>query len=115
VTTPGGAVPGSSAIGVDIGGTHFRAARIGPDGRIVERIGVRTDSASEVPQLVIDLVDRLLDAAIVGIGIGVPGRLDPDGTTIVSSGFVELADVRLGEQVARTVGRPVVLDNDAGV
>jgi glucokinase len=59
------------------------------------------------------LVDRLLDDVVVGIGIGIPGRLDASGTTILSSGFVELAGVRLAELVAQASRRPVVLDNDA--
>jgi glucokinase len=110
---PGTGIAGGAAIGIDIGGTKVRAARVGSDGRLAERFSVPTDSGPRVPELVVELVERLLDDDILGIGIGIPGRLDATGTTILSSGFVDLAGARLGEDVAQASGRPVVLDNDA--
>ncbi len=101
------------AIGVDIGGTNIRAARIGRDGRLTDHIKVRTDSEPSVPGLVRDLCARLLGDDVEAVGIGIPGRLDRDGTTILSAGFVDLAGVRLGESIEDSLGRPVVLDNDA--
>jgi glucokinase len=105
--------PAGVTIGVDIGGTNVRAARVAPDGRLSGLLRTRTDSAASVPGLVADLCATLLDDDVEAIGIGVPGRLDRDGTTICSSGFVELAGLRLGEIVGEAVGRPAILDNDA--
>jgi glucokinase len=101
------------AIGVDIGGTNVRAARIDPAGTVSGLIKVRTDSSPSVPDLVEVLVRQLLDDEVVAVGIGIPGRLDRDGRTVVSAGFVDLAGVALGEVLAARIGRPVVLDNDA--
>ena len=50
---------------------------------------------------------------VVAVGIGIPGRLDRDGTSILSAGYVDLAGLRLGELISASIGRPVVLDNDA--
>ena len=100
-------------IGIDIGGTNIRAAHVDAEGRLSRHLKVRTDSHPSTPELVVDLCRELLDDDVQGIGIGIPGRLDRDGTTIVSSGFVDLAGLRLGELVGGVVDRPVVLDNDA--
>jgi glucokinase len=107
------AVPVGVTIGVDIGGTNVRAARIGRDGRLSDHIKVRTDSEPSLTELVRDLCARLLDDDVEAVGIGIPGRLDRDGTTVISAGFVDLADVRLGAALEGALGRPVVLGNDA--
>jgi glucokinase len=100
-------------IGVDIGGTNIRAARVGRDGRLTSYVKALTDSEPNVPAHVRDLCKGLLDDDVEAIGIGVPGRLDPDGITVLSAGYVDLAGVRLGEIVQEGLGRRVVLDNDA--
>jgi glucokinase len=102
-------------IGVDIGGTNIRAARVYPDGRMTDLVRVRTDSATSVPDLVRDVVSRLLDDTVVGVGVGIPGRLDASGTTVLSSGYVRLAGLRLGDMLVAQLQRPVVLDNDAAM
>ena len=105
--------PRGVAIGIDIGGTNVRAARVDRSGRPDGRIRVRTDSAVNVADLVLDLCQRLLDDDVQAIGIAIPGRLDRSATTIVSSGYVDLAGQRLGEIISERLGRPAVLDNDA--
>jgi glucokinase len=104
-----------ATIGVDIGGTNIRAARVGRDGTLVGHVKVRTDSVPSVPEFLADLCTRLLDDEVEAVGIGIPGRLDRDGTTIRSAGFVDLAGQRLGESIEQALGRPVVLDNDAAM
>ncbi len=100
-------------IGVDVGGTNVRAAKIGPDGAMSGLLKVRTDSMPSVPDLVEALVRRLLDDDVVAVGIGIPGRLDRDGRTVLSGGFVNLAGVALGELLSARIARTVILDNDA--
>ena len=107
------APPSGSAIGVDIGGTNVRAARVDRDGRLSGLLKVRTGSQPDPLELVSGLCRRLLDDDVEAIGIGIPGRLDGDGATVLSSGYVELAGQRLGDIIGGRVGRPVVLDNDA--
>lgn len=104
-----------SAIGVDIGGTNVRAARVDHDGRVSEMRRARTDSGPDAATLVLDLCRELLDDAVAAIGIGVPGRLDRERTTVLSSGYVDLAGRRLGEVISGALGRPTVLENDAGM
>jgi len=106
-------LPGAVSIGVDIGGTNVRAARVGRDGSLTDHVKVRTESRPDVVQLVRDLCAERMDDAVAAVGIGIPGRLDRDGATILSAGFVDLAGVRLGEVIEDAVSRPTVVDNDA--
>ena len=88
------------AIGVDIGGTHVRAARIGRGGLLGASVRRRTQ-AEDVAATVVALCRDLLDAAVVGIGLGVPGRLDAERATVISAGYVDLAMVRLPRAARR--------------
>jgi glucokinase len=101
------------AIGIDVGGTNVRAARVDGEGRLDGHLKVRTDSGSSVTELAIGLCRSLLDDDVTAIGLGIPGRIDRDGATIFSSGYVDLAGQRPGEVIADAVGLPVVLENDA--
>lgn len=83
------------------------------DGSLSDHVTVGTGSAASVPELVRDLCLRLLDESVEAIGIGVPGRLDRAGTTVLSAGFVRLAGIRGDAILGDAVDLPVVLDNDA--
>ena len=107
-----GGSPGVT-IGVDVGGTNVRAARIAPGGGISSLRKVRTGSSPSLPDLVEALVRDLLDDDVVAVGIGIPGRMSRDGRTVLSAGYVNLAGISLGEDLGARLGRPVVLDNDA--
>jgi glucokinase len=107
------AKPPGVTIGVDVGGTNVRAARIGTDGTVSGLRKARTDSLPSVVDLIESLVRGFLDDDVVGVGVGIPGRLDRDGRTVLSAGFVSLAGIALGEVLSARIGRPVVLDNDA--
>jgi glucokinase len=107
------ALPGRVTIGVDLGGTNVRAARVDRDGGLTGHRKVRTDSASDVPELVAGLCLELFDGDVEAIGVGIPGRIDQDGRTILSAGYLDLAGPRLGETLAAALSLPVILDNDA--
>ncbi|MEX1344536.1 MAG: ROK family protein [Candidatus Limnocylindrales bacterium] len=103
------------ALGVDIGGTNIRAARVDEDGHVEWQRTIATDSGPEPTALVVELCREGLDDAVEAVGIGVPGRLDGERTTVLSSGYVELAGQRLGQVVGSALGRPVRLENDAAM
>ena len=67
----------SMAIGIDIGGTNLRAARISGTGEILERI---SEKSAPDPELVLsriaEMVHQLDSPEVAAIGIGVPGRVD---------------------------------------
>lgn len=106
----------SMAIGVDIGGTNLRAARISGDGEILDRI---TEKSSPDPEAVVarivDLVGQMDLPQVRAIGIGVPGRVDARRRAVLSGGYVNLASVALAERLEKAAGKPVVIDNDCNM
>lgn len=106
----------TAAIGVDIGGTNLRAARVSASGEILEHVSrTTTRDAEAVVAATLDLIARLDNADVAAIGIGVPGRVDAARQRVLSGGYVDLAAVDLSGRVAASTGRPVFLDNDASM
>jgi glucokinase len=103
----------ASAIGIDIGGTNLRGARVAADGRILAT--ARAKSAPD-PQVVLERIETLIreldDPEVGAIGLGVPGRVDFDARKVLSGGYVDLSKVPLAATIEERFGRPVILDND---
>lgn len=112
--TPAG--PIRTAIGVDIGGTNIRAARVDAGGGIIAR--ARAPSSND-PAVVIERVEALIaeidDASVQGIGIGVPGQVDFEARRVRSGGYVDLSGVPVCERIEARFGRNVVIDNDCSM
>ncbi|TPM06334.1 MULTISPECIES: ROK family protein [unclassified Mesorhizobium] len=104
------------SIGIDIGGTNLRAARISGTGEILERL---SEKSAPDPQLVLSriagMVRRLDTAEVSAIGIGVPGRVDAHRRAVLSGGYVNLASVSLAQCLEDMAGKPVVIDNDCNM
>lgn len=104
------------AIGIDIGGTNLRAARISGTGEILDRI---SEKSAPDPELVLsriaEMVRRLDSPEVAAIGIGVPGRVDARLGAVLSGGYVNLASVSLAQRLESLAGKPVVIDNDCNM
>jgi glucokinase len=108
--------PDVSAIGIDIGGTHLRAARIARDGTILARARAASDPDPEVVLArLIGLVAELDDPGVVAIGVGVPGRVDFTHGVVLSGGYVDLSGIDVADRLKRRFCRSVILDNDASM
>ncbi|ALN75503.1 ROK family protein [Aureimonas sp. AU20] len=107
---------GRNAIGIDIGGTHIRAARVSPEGEILER--ARVASAPD-PQVVLGRIETLVaeldDGSVSALGLGVPGRVDFAARRVLSGGYVDLSGLPLADHLEARFGWPVVVDNDCSM
>ncbi len=109
------------SIGVDLGGTNFRAAAIDPAGKLLDREDGGTDSAAGREGIVSSLVAavealRARRAAdeLVGIGIAVPGFIVMEEGRIAASPNIPcLDDFRARDAFDARLKRPVILENDA--
>lgn len=107
---------GQTAIGVDIGGTHVRAARVSNSGQILA--SVRAPSSADPEQVLattIDLIGQLMVDGIAGIGVGVPGRVDGSTGTVFSGGYVDLSKLPFAQLLREATGQFVVLENDCSM
>jgi glucokinase len=102
-----------AAIGVDVGGTKIRAARVDSAGTILAHWAVATPATIPGVLAAIDSAIVELDSDDVGaIGVGAPGRVDVRKGEVLSGGFVNLAGPPLATRLDSLAGRPLFVDND---
>ena len=105
-----------AAIGIDIGGTHLRAARVDSEGRVLESRRIPTRRAAEaVLEDCLRLIAELRSTEVEGVGIGVPGRVDAGRRAVLSGGYVDLSGMPFADRVAEGAGLPVDVENDAAM
>ncbi len=105
-----------NAIGIDIGGTKTRAARVSAEGRILAHLSAATaDGAQAVLASLMGMISELRDDKTTAVGIGAPGRVDAGSGQILSGGYVDLSVLPLNRLVHEAIGLNVFTDNDASM
>ena len=104
------------AIGVDVGTTRTIVATSDLAGRVMqqERFDTHPDAAVTT-NLIIERANKLIKkgrGTIEGIGISLPGVVDPDGSSLYVPHF-KWRDLPLGERINEATQLPVTMDNDA--
>jgi glucokinase len=111
-------------IGVDVGGTKIAAALADGKGRIYARDKTSTPRGAKpkaVLKTIAGLVKGLLGESglrlkdVRGIGVGVPGIVDPDEGRMLAAPNVALAGVRVGKELEKTLGPDTVVGNDVNL
>lgn len=109
-------------IGVDLGGTRVRAARLDQQLNILAREETLTrdeDGLEATLDRIKDLIRRVLPqdgAAVSGIGISAPGPLNPiTGVVVAPPNLKGWHNVPLGSILREAFGVPVYVGNDANV
>ncbi|HEY1011064.1 MAG TPA: ROK family protein [Herpetosiphonaceae bacterium] len=111
------------AIGIDLGGTHLRAALVDSEGTIFTHRRVPT-LAHEGPEAVVGRIAELItamresspDATILGVGVAAPGPLDPEaGIVITAPNMPGWNNFPLRDAVQAHASWPVVIGNDANL
>ncbi len=103
-------------IAVDLGGTAIKSA-VFQDGRLIEKVETPTQAEAgreSVIENLIQSVVRLGQSRIAGIGIGSPGRVNPEtGAVDWIENIPALNGVNLSLLMRERFGCPVYIDNDA--
>jgi glucokinase len=103
-----------TAVGVDVGGTHIRAARIDRSGAVLDkRVEPVSPERAGFSAQVLRLISSVRGEACAGVGIGIPGRVDAAGQLIVSAGYLDIAGLDLPGLVSDATGLPARIENDA--
>ena len=104
-------------IGIDLGGTKIEGLALGVDGREIDRrrIAAPRGSYDDTIRAMVDLVSAIEVAAgrRGTIGIGIPGATSPVTGLIKNANSTWLIGHALEQDLARALGRPVRLANDA--
>jgi glucokinase len=105
-----------NAIGIDIGGTKIRAARVAADGTVEAVLTAPTDRlAAGCLAQCLSIVEEMRDDRTAAIGVGVPGQVDHARQKVLSGGYVDLSGIPFAAQLAEGAGLSVTIDNDANM
>ncbi len=108
-------------IGVDLGGTFIKAGVVDNFGEILIEDSIPTEAEkgpSHVVEQISKVVERLrknFNDEIIGVGIGAPGQVDPEGGVKYPPNFPGWTVVYLAKEVENKTGLRAVVDNDANV
>jgi hypothetical protein len=107
----------AQAIGVKIASDHLAIVRADLDGTVLDASYTPFDAIGGNPFAVIaERLERHVaaeaDGILLGIGLGLPGFEDPYGSGVVQAPLLGWRNVPLGEHLTRTLGLPVLVDND---
>lgn len=105
-----------TAIGVDVGGTRIRAARIAPDGTLTARVEEPTDRTRDgFAAQITRLVGALRETGTVAVGVGLPGRVDGPAQQVRSAGYLDIAALDVAGLLRAATGLRVRIENDAAM
>ncbi|WP_410511115.1 ROK family protein [Paenibacillus sp. BR2-3] len=112
-------------IGVDLGGTNIKAGIFDEDYKVIKALSIPTEASagsSHVLHRIRAAVDLLTEGSdvtmdsIKGMGIGIPGLLDPvEGLSIFSPNFPDWNHVHIINEMKDYYDFPVFIDNDVRV
>ena len=112
------------AVGIDLGGTSIKAGLVDDEGTILYHARVETQ-AERGPEHVLSRIVQAVDEAlralpagerVVGVGVGSPGKVSMDRTTVSKPpNFPGWDTVDLSAALGRAVPGPVTVENDANV
>lgn len=104
------------AIGVDVGTTRTIVATSDLAGRVLDQEHFETDpDAAKTTKEIIDRAKKFIrrnNGTIEGIGVSLPGLVDPEGKELFIPTF-QWRDLPLARQISDATGLPVTMDNDA--
>lgn len=105
------------AVGVKVAADHLAFVEVGIDGTVGRTASEPFDAAATTMLNV--LADRLrrfiaggADTPLLGIGVGVPGDVDAQGTGIVNSTQLGWTNAPIGATLRRELGLPVLVENN---
>ena len=108
------------SIGVDLGGTNLRAAAIGRDGKMLDKVAGRTNFIEGREAVLHDIVSAIESMrqqqgeGLAGIGVGVPGFIRiKEGFITGSNNLPYLENFPVRDAISTRLGSPVILENDA--
>lgn len=110
--------------GIDVGGTKISAALVTDSGKILSRAKLpseKNSSPSRIIKTIAELVEENLRVASVtkrqlaGIGVGIPGLLDPVSGKVIKTPNLNLSGVNLQKQLSARLKVKVAVGNDANL
>ena len=108
--------------GIDLGGTNIKAGIVDGEGKLLNKVSIKTRAERAMEEIIHDMgklaVDAIKDAGlevkdIEAIGIGSPGTPDNDEGLLVYSSNLLFNKAPMRKLIREVVDLPVYIDNDA--
>ena len=108
--------------GIDLGGTNIKAGIVDGEGKLLNKLSIKTRAERSMEEIIHDMgqlaVDAIKDAGfevkdIECIGIGSPGTPDNDAGLLVYSSNLPFNKAPMRKLIREVVDLPVYIDNDA--
>lgn len=107
-------------IGIDLGGSHIKAAVVSRTGEILHHLSEPTH-VEQGYQSVLEALRRIINTLRIdfpdtsAVGIGVPGVVTDKGVVRVAPNFPDWIDIPVRSYLQQYCPLPIALDNDANV
>ncbi len=110
--------------GIDVGGTKIAAALVTGSGKILCRAKLPSEdnaSPSRIVHTISDLIEQTISAAsanrkdLAGVGVGVPGLIDPATGKIIKTPNLKLSGINLQKLLQARLHIKVSVGNDANL
>ena len=106
-------------IGIDLGGTNVRVAKVDEDGKIVKDVikpSYGLEGPEKIEKNIIDILKEFDLSDVEGIGLAIPGPCDPVTNTITQATNIPGCEgYPFAANIEKEFGKKVYLDNDANV
>lgn len=111
-------------IGIDIGGTNIGIGMVDNENNLIYKDSIPTRCESgyrEIIKNIIDLIYKVINCTgihkteVKGIGIGIPGIVEPKSGIIIDSVNLKWKNVKIMDEIENEFGVPVYVGNDATV
>ncbi len=107
-------------IGVDVGGTNIRVAKVDVTGKIMQQVKEPTEiekGTQHVMQKMIRMIESIEGyETCKGIGLGVPGPVDPiEGKMILATNLPGFEGYPIAKKIEEHFHKPTFLENDGNV
>ena len=115
---------GKYAFGVDVGGTTVKLGLFDADGNVLDKWEIPTVKDNEGVNILPDVAQSILakmkeksisEEELAGIGIGVPGAVDDQGTLVGGAVNIGWKSFNIPQQLNAYINVPVKAANDANV
>ncbi len=107
-------------IGVDMGGTNIRVAKVDTTGKVIQQVKEPTEiekGTQHVMQKIIRMIESIEDyASCKGIGLGVPGPVDSvEGKMLLATNLPGFEGYPIAKEIEQHFHKPTFLENDGNV
>ncbi len=104
-------------VGIDLGGTNVRIAKVDDDGRIVQDVIAPShglEGPEKIEENILNLLKQFDLSDVRSIGLAIPGPVDGERNVITQATNIPgCEDYPFAANMERETGIPVFLDNDA--